>query len=242
MLLTLPALRIFGKQHLNLPTALLHFIPFVNNIRVPTRWVMMVSLLLPVVSFSALEAIWQPWLRPRWQTALSGLLLGMILVEYWPKPVHLTTANDIPAVYAEVTRLPGTTLFPVPFGLLDGNRQVGIVQTEQFFYQTQHHKKLPIGYLSRISPDVFASFQQDIVLGRLLALQTHPDTVLPVVCTPAQVQAFLRKYQPAAFVVHPNYQNQPVHRYLRQMLLPLGYSERLIDGYSLLWRPASEIR
>ncbi|AIZ62849.1 hypothetical protein PK28_02605 [Hymenobacter sp. DG25B] len=238
VLLTLPTLRVYGKNHLNLPTALLHFIPFINNIRVPTRWVMMVSLLLPVVSFSALEAIWQNRLPPRWQTALSGLLLGLVLLEYWPKPVHLTTARDIPAVYAEVARLPGTTLFPVPFGLLDGNRQIGVVQTEQFFYQTQHHKKLPIGYFSRVSPEVFARFQQDTVLRRLLAVQTHPDTIPPAVPTSAQVQAFLRKYQPAAFVVHPDYQNQPVHHYLRQILLPLGYVERQIDGYSLLWRPS----
>jgi hypothetical protein len=238
VLLTLPTLRVYGKQYLYPPTALLHFIPFINNIRVPTRWVMMVSLLLPVVSFSALEAIWQNRLPPRWQTALSGLLLGLVLLEYWPKPVHLTTARDIPAVYAEVARLPGTTLCPVPFGLLDGNRQIGVVQTEQFFYQTQHHKKLPSGYFSRVSPEVFAKFQQDTVLRRLLAVQTHPDTIPPAVPTSTQVQAFLRKYQPAAFVVHPDNRNQPVHHYMRQILLPLGYAERQIYGYSLLWRPS----
>ncbi|SHK11098.1 YfhO family protein [Hymenobacter psychrotolerans] len=234
VMLTLPTLRIYGKQRLNLPTGLLHFIPFFNNIRCPTRWVMMVGLLLPVVSFSALEALWRPRLRPALQTGLSVLLLGVVLFEYWPKPMHLTSTADVPAVYDEVAQLPGTTLFPIPFGIIDGYRKLGEVQTEQFFYQTRHHKKLPIGYFSRIKPEIFDAFRQDTVLGRLLTLQTRPDTLPPPLPTTTQVQTFLRTYQPAAFVVHPDYQNQPVHRYLCQMLAPLGYTERQIGGYLLL--------
>ena len=38
LMLTVPTLRIYGHDGLNLPTALLHFIPFFNNIRCPTRW------------------------------------------------------------------------------------------------------------------------------------------------------------------------------------------------------------
>ena len=148
--------------------------------------------------------------------------------------MHLTATTDIPAVYDAVARLPGSTLFPVPFGISDGHRMLGETHTEQFFYQTRHRKKLPIGYFSRIKPEIFAAFRQDAVLSRLLTLQTHPDTISPALPTRAQTQTFLRTYQPAAFVISPAYRNQPVHTYLRQLLQPHGYREQLVDGYVLL--------
>ncbi|WP_375434655.1 hypothetical protein [uncultured Hymenobacter sp.] len=237
VMLTLPTLRLNGQETLHLPTSALHFVPFLNNIRCPTRWVMMVGLFLPLVVFSGLEALWQSRLRPTQQTMLSLALLALMLFEYWPKPMHLTT-TDVPIVYDEVAKLPGTTLFPIPFGIIDGYRKIGEVQTEQFFYQTRHRKKLPIGYFSRIKPEIFTAFQQDTVLKRLLTLQTDPNTILPTQPTPSQTATFLRTYQPAAFVVDPTYRDTPVHLYLRQLLQPYGYREQVIGDYVLLAPPA----
>ncbi|HEX8425813.1 hypothetical protein [Hymenobacter sp.] len=237
MMLTLPTLRINGQETLHLPTCVLHFIPFFNNIRCPTRWVMMVGLFLPLVLFSRLEALWQPRLRPIQQMAASMALLAVIMIEYWPKAMHLTT-TDVPIVYEEVAKLPGSTLFPIPFGMIDGYRKIGEVQTEQFFYQAWHRKKLPTGYFSRIEPRIFTAFQQDIVVRRLLALQTYPNAIPPAQPTPTQVTAFLRRYEPAAFVIDPAYRELPVHVYLRQLLRPYGYREQVIGDYVLLAPPA----
>ncbi|UOQ66041.1 hypothetical protein [Hymenobacter volaticus] len=237
VMLTLPTLRIHGHETLNLPTSLLHYIPFFNNIRCPTRWVMMIGLFLPLVVFSTVEALWQFRLTPARQLMVSAVLMVVMLFEYWPKTMHFTTA-DIPIVYDEVAKLPGTTLFPIPFGVSDGYRMIGQVQTEQFFYQARHRKKMPIGYFARVRPAIFAAFQQDTVIKRLITLQTHPDTIPPALATPAQTSAFLRRYQPAAFVVDPGYRDKPVHLYLRQLLQPYGYHEQTIGDHVLLVPPA----
>ena len=238
LMFTVPALRIYGHDRLNLPTALLHFVPFFNNIRCPTRWIMMVGLLLPIVTFSALEAAW----RQRWsaisQTLFTALLAGVVLLEFWPKPYQRASNAVIPQVFKEVAALPGTTLVPIPLGILDGNRQVGRMESEHLFYQTLHHKKLPIGYLSRVSPTIFESLDREPVLHALLRVQMAPDTVPPPPPTARQVQAFLNTYDPAAFVIGPDYRNQPVHAYLRQLLQPYGYREQLVGGYVLLTPPA----
>jgi hypothetical protein len=238
LLFTVPTLRIYGHERLNLPTALIHFIPFFNNIRCPARWSMMVGLLLPIVTFSALEADWKTRLRPISQTVLSVLLMAVVLVEFWPRPYQRASAANIPAVYSKVAALPGTTLIPIPLGLLDGFRQVGKMQPEQMFYQTRHHKKMPIGYLSRLSADLFTSLNHDSVMHKLLGVQSRPDAKLPALPTVQQIQRFLHTYDPAAIVISPAYRNQPVHAYLRQMLEPYGYQEQLVGQYILLTPPA----
>ncbi|WP_201977656.1 glycosyltransferase family protein [Hymenobacter rubidus] len=238
LVLTVPTLRIHGYEELNMPTAVLHFVPFFNNIRCPTRWVMMIGLLLPIVTLSALEAAWRGRLRVSIQLAMSVLLAAVVLAEYWPQPYVLASAATIPPVFREVARLPGTTLIPIPLGIIDGFRQVGRMESEQMFYQTLHHKKLPIGYLSRLPPAYFASLDQQPVLHALLSVQTRPDSVQPAPPTAEQMEAFFRVYKPAAFVISPAYCKQPVHAYLRQLLLPYGYQERMVGDYALLVPPA----
>ncbi|MBJ6107452.1 hypothetical protein JAO73_00405 [Hymenobacter sp. BT523] len=238
VMLTLPATRVYGHDTLHLPTALLHFVPFFNNIRCPTRWVMMVGLLLPILTFSALEAAWKPRLHATSRTALSLLLVGLVLFEYWPRPYERTSRAAVPRVFHQVANLPGKTLIPVPLGIASGYREVGQFQREQLFYQTVHEKKVPIGFMARVPVEVFAGLQNDPVLGAVLFRQTKPDTIAPAPPTAPQVQAFLRQYDPAAFVINPAFREQPAHLFLRQLLRPYGYREQLVDGYVLLTPPA----
>jgi hypothetical protein len=234
-MLTLPALRVFGKELLRLPTGLLHYIPFFNNIRCPTRFVLFLSLVLPVVVFAALD----PWLRsrlhPAARWAVSLVLLLLIALEYQPTATPLLYAADVPAAYLRAAGLPGETVFPIPFGVLDGGRKLGQMNGNDLFYQTRHHKNLPGGYISRVPAEVFASFDRDPVLHALLTLQEHPDTTVAAP-SPAAVRTFLRTYQPAGFIIAPRFRNQPVHRYLRAAMLGQGYQEQVLDGYVLLGR------
>ncbi|MBF9143080.1 hypothetical protein [Hymenobacter properus] len=236
-MLTVPALRIYGHDRLHLPTALLHFIPFFNNIRCPTRWIMMVGLFLPILTFSALEAAWPARLHATARTALGLVLVGLVLFEYWPRPYDRSSRAAVPRVFHEVARMPGKTLIPVPLGASSGNRLLGQMKATSLFYQTVHHKKMPIGYLSRVSDEQFAALQNDPVLGGVLRRQIKPDTVAPAPPGPGQVQAFLRQYDPAAFVISPEFREQPAHLFLRQLLQPYGYREQLVDGYVLLTPP-----
>jgi hypothetical protein len=237
VLLTLPAMRVYGHDRLHPPTALLHFIPFINNIRCPTRWIMMVGLFLPILTFSALEAAWAQRLHATSRTLLGLLLAGLVLFEYWPKSYERTSAAAVPRVFHEVAKLPGKTMIPVPIGVSSGYRQVGHMLSEHLFYQTVHHKKVPVGFMARVPPEVFDALQNDPVLGALLLRQTKPDTIQPAPPAAPQVQAFLRQFDPAAFVINPDFRDQPAHLFLRQLLQPYGYREQLVDGYVLLTPP-----
>ncbi|WP_125419452.1 hypothetical protein [Hymenobacter rigui] len=233
-MLTVPTLRLYGHERLNLPTAFIHFVPFINNIRCPTRWVLYISLLLPLVCFSSLEAGWfGRW--PRGLQYAAGLVLAVGLgVEFWPKPYVRATAADVPAVYRYVANLPGESLISVPFGVQDGNRQIGLADPEQFLYQRWHQKKLLGGYLSRVKPERFAAVEDTPFLRALTHYQAHSGSEPNPPLSQAQVTAFLQRYRPAAFVLPPAFRQQAVHRFLRQALQPHGYQEKSIEGYVLL--------
>ncbi len=238
VLLTLPELRVFGQGGLRLPTGLLHYVPFFNNIRCPTRHVSFVALLLPLVAFGSVQAWLNARLRPMSQWVAATGLLAVVLLEFQPVTPSVRTVADVPRVYQVAATLPGATVFPVPFGLLDGYRQVGRMSPDELFNQTRHGKALPGAYISRIPAATFDAFGHYPVLGALLRAQTLPDTALPTRLTSAQVQAFLRTYQPAAFVVSPAYRNRPVHAYLQELVAPFGYTQQeVVDGYVLLYRP-----
>lgn len=237
-LLTLPTIKLLGHSILRSPTGLVHFVPFLNNIRCPTRHVMLLTLLLPLAAFLGLERWWAAHHRA-WRVPVVGLLALLLGLEFQPRPFPLIRVADVPAAYAVAATLPGPALYPIPVGLLDGYRQVGLGNPAELFYQTRHHKALPGGYISRVPAATFAAFYlADPVQHALLRAQLPPDSAQPAPPTLAQTQAFLRRCQPAAFVIHPEFRNAPVHQLLRRLLQPIGFSERVVGGCVLL-RPAS---
>ncbi|MDB5235595.1 MAG: hypothetical protein JWR44_2588 [Hymenobacter sp.] len=232
-LLTMPVIKLMGHTILRTPTGLVHYVPLLNNIRCPTRYVLLLSLLLPLATFIGLEKWWQQ--RPAgWRLPIAGLLALLIGLEFQPRPFPLIRTADVPAVYAAAASLPGRALYPIPVGLLDGYRQVGVANPTELFYQTRHHKALPGGYISRISAATFAAFEHNGPVQAALLRAQQPDSAQHAPPTTAQVRAFLQRYQPAAFVVHPDFRNAPVHQLLRQLLQPIGYTERDMGGYVLL--------
>ena len=231
--LTMPELRWQGHDLLRLPTSLVHYVPFLNNIRCPTRHVLLLSLLLPLAVSLGLDG----WLRQgpaaRGWAVAAALLVGVFL-EFQVLPYPLVRAAAVPAAYRVAARAPGAVLFPIPFGVQDGYHQLGQMDAADMFYQTQHHKAQPGGYLARVPAATFAAFRREPVLRALLLAQQHPDSLarLPPLA-PAQVRAFWARYRGAVFVVHPPFRGQPVHRLLRR-LLPAGYHEQVVAGYVVL--------
>jgi hypothetical protein len=231
VLLTMPELRWQGKDLLRMPTSIVHFVPFLNNIRCPVRYVMLASLLLPLVASIGLDGWLRRWPAPgRWVVA-GALLLG-VLVEFQPKAYPLIRANEVPVAYRVAAASSGSVLFPLPLGLLDGYRQVGHMDAQELFYQTVHGKALRGGYLSRVPTATFAAFAHEPVLRTLLVAQEHPDSLTLVPApTPAEVLAFRQRYPAAVFVVHPAQTGRPAHQLLQRWLLPAGYSEQVVPDY-----------
>jgi hypothetical protein len=241
VLLTMPELRWQGKDLLRMPTSIVHFVPFINNIRCPVRYVMLAGLLLPLAASIGLDG----WLR-RWpaagQWAVAGALLLGVFIEFQPMPRPLIRAAEVPAAYRVAAAGGSPVVFPIPLGLLDGYRQIGHMDAQELFYQTVHGQALRGGYLSRVPAATFAAFAHEPVLRTLLLAQEHPDSLaLQPAPTSAEVLAFRQRYPAAVFVVHPLQASQPAHQLLRRWLLPAGYTEQVVpsqEGNYVVLKPA----
>lgn len=234
LLITLPEGRIFGHRTLRPPTALLHFVPFLNNLRCPTRAVLLPALLLPLLTLRALARRSVVGQSPM----VGWICLAVALLEVWPRPYPHTRLTDASAANVAVATLsaPGAVL-AVPLGIRDGMRELGRFQMVDLLDQTYHHRPILGGYLSRLPPAQFAAFAADTVVARLLSLQADSTaTIRPP--TPVQVATFHRRYAPAALLLRLGYQSAAIQRLMKAVTAGRGFREkRLSDGTLLYYRP-----
>jgi hypothetical protein len=228
--ITMPEMSVFGKILFRNPTAMLHFVPFFNNIRCPTRAVVMLTLFQPIVCFYFLNL----WLvrKPALANVIPLVLLLVVFLEFQPKDYPLISKNNMPEAYKEVAKAKGEVLFVFPFGMRDGFQEKGQMVLNDLFYQTQHHKKMPGAYISRINPQEFDDFDKDPVMHAFVQMETD-STFLPQMPTVSERENFLKLYKPDIFLVTPRMRNPHIHTYLQQLLLP-EFGTRNV-GKFVLW-------
>ena len=139
-----PGLHVAGRAlPLPLPAALFYRLPFLDLLRSPGRFVVLVSLCLAVVSAAGVIALWR---RARWRRRAGGLvaaLSALSLFENLAAPYPLAS-TDVPSVYHAMALERGRgALLELP---LDG------VFPERMLHQTRHGKPVLGGYLARGEP------------------------------------------------------------------------------------------
>lgn len=150
------------------PWAVLRYVPVIGLARTPTRFTVMLTLVVAVLAASALT-----WLgrqapgRRRVLVAGAGLLL---CAELWsaPRPIY---SAAIPRIYATVAAEPGDLrVLQLPFGIRDGTSSVGNFNARTMYFQTAHGKPLVGGYLSRVSNRRRSEVRGDDTLDALIVL------------------------------------------------------------------------
>ena len=230
-LITMPEMSVFNKIWFRMPTALLHFIPFFNNIRCPTRAVVMLTLFLPIVCFYFLNN-WLLLKNNLWQKTIPVLLLLVIFLEFQPRATPLITKANMPAAYAEVAKTEGEVAFILPIGIRDGFQEKGRMVLNDLFYQTLHGKKMPGAYISRIDQKAFDAFDKDPVMHALVQLSAD-STFLPQNPSVSEKQQFFAKFKPDVFLLTPRVKNPNAEAYL-QALLSGKFQPKKMGKY-ILW-------
>lgn len=195
--LCFPVLKIFGHTLLKLPTALLHYIPFLNNIRVPTRWGILLYLFLSLF----LVRVWFVHLNKKHNTLVALALLLLCVIEYRPKPYALFPTKDYGTTAEWIKSQKGEVLLTLPFGVRDGYKMIGEQDNRQLYAQTLHGKKLIGGYFSRVSDTVFTFYENDPLCRALFSLM-EKDTALPVL---QDYSGFFEKFHPDLLFVREDY-------------------------------------
>lgn len=141
-----------------LPYLLLHYIPFVNGVRVPSRFTELLVFALTVLAGYGLSAICSRVKTRPWRAALVGVLLVGVAVEVasTPFPVAGTKA---PSIYSEIGAVHG------PFVVLELPLDWRIIKYH--YYQTIHGKRMLVGHPVR-SRDKYSAYPEGLPLISVL--------------------------------------------------------------------------
>lgn len=231
--LVLPRISIGTINLLYTPTAIMHFIPFLNNIRCNTRAVMMICLILPIVGSYAWLHVTQSKKSVLYTTLIPLGFLFFLMLETKPKKYSMVIENKIPAIYTDIKNHSNQTLTIMPGGVMDGLKHVGNFNNLDHYYQTYHTKKITAGYLSRVSEDVFESYLSDSIMYQIIQYSASPNAPLhPVDST--ELDLFYKKFKTDMFLIKPEYRNKNAEIYIRSLLKGQTHEEIEKDGYLLI--------
>ena len=156
-MLCIPALKVYGKEIFNLPTSVLHFVPFFNHVHVPPRFVLMLGLVLPI-------SVALPFALNKGLKWLPIALFFVLLIEFLPQKHSLLQRQNMPAWVPKVKNSKAEVLVPIPTGLRDGLRGYGSFNSNHLYYQLEHQKPIVGGYLSRLPLSTYEVYKTTLGL------------------------------------------------------------------------------
>lgn len=230
--LLFPQIQVAGHRILHPITAALHYIPFFNNVRVPTRFVLMLQLLLPLIALAALQIV----LRVRgraWRIGIPAAVLLVCGVEYRTTAQQMYAKSEVPKIYHQLAKVDSEVLLPIPFGLRDGMTHLGAHHAEEPVLQTIHRKTVMGGYISRIPEATFDYYQSDTACVRLMRLFEDSTLSYPPP-TELERKAFFSHFSPDCFLIQPEWRGSHAEAYLFDLIAYRRLSRIEEDGYLLL--------
>lgn len=217
-----PFPRILGKgiKLIPLPYHLIMRTPILSNLRVPSRFAIMVRLSLAVLAAFSCRHLLKRFKGGAWRALVFLGITLIVTFEYLAIPLS-TFRTSAPRIYEEVAKETGMfTLLEIPLGRTSsGYMGLGEFPPSFLFYQTVHEKKLIGGFISRVPDSKIQALAARPLLRRILELQGEklaPDTAEDRSDrAPLDDLAVL---QVRYVIIHPPFSQAPVRDYVETTL------------------------
>jgi hypothetical protein len=218
-----------GIRSIPLPYQFIMRTPFLNNLRVPSRFDIMLMLCLAVLAaYSCRDLLARFQGECARACAFAGAAL-VITLEYLAIPFP-TFAAIVPGIYGQIGKDPGEfTVLEVPLGRSSGTSwSIGKVSASSPLYQTAHGKKLFGGYnIARVREPRIRALGAHPVLRKVLDLQEGRATGSPsgdrdLRRIDNELEALGVRY----VIIHPPFHRSPVREYV-EAVFPV---EKISDG------------
>ena len=156
------------NTHVPGPWAFLRYVPVLGLARTPSRFSIVVALMVAILFAAALAWAGRRW--PHRRRTIVAAAAALLIVELLPAPRPLYSAA-VPAIYRRIAPAPADVrVLELPFGIRDGTSSVGNFTARSQYFQTVHGKPLIGGYLSRVSRRRFTDTRRDPMLDALIWL------------------------------------------------------------------------
>ena len=232
-LITLPSIKVNGIRIIYAPTAILHFIPFFNNLRCNTRILELITLVLPLSTAIMLSNFLQNKTSVLIKYVLPIIFIGLTIMDLKPTPYTIMDTKSIPAIYDDVKESNGTVLTPIPTGVADGLRHDGKFMSLYQFYQTFHQKKLSGGYISRVPESTFEYYEKDSVMHTILSLSKNMNTPFKIPSI-SEKENYYRNFKTDMFLIEPSYRNSNAETYIDELIKNKKHYSILKNNYRLI--------
>lgn len=226
MLFSLPILKVAGHFFFYLPTAILHYVPFFNNVRVITRIFVLFSLVFPIV------VVWfyHHTASFKYKNAIPIIVLLLLLVEFKAPHYDVIDKKQIPGEVYAVKEMAGDVVLPMPVGIRDGFNQIGTNNSDMLVYQTVFDKKMIGGYTARITGDVEKRYTEDVVMNQLMKLSEdrRADYTLP---STYEVNKFYKMFNPDIILMDATYTETKAEEFIRTLVEKgeqVGYKTKIV--------------
>jgi len=168
LLVTLPVIKIGGKDLFYNFTSIVHYIPFVNNVRAPDRFILLffVTASLFICRVIFLQTNYSKGRRK--YAAFALMLLVWFYLDH--EQVHMKVVEQ-PLASKVLKECRGKTVLMLPFGIRDGYQQFGDFDGSQVLLQTRYGFKMPSGYLSRLSDDTWEYYKSNELYRNIVNVQ-----------------------------------------------------------------------
>jgi hypothetical protein len=232
-LITMPVIRLdwFGSiKTFYPPTAILHFVPVINNLRCPTRFINIIMLIAPIVVFYSLEQLKIRKFDGIIKRMLALILLVILFFEYFPNKYAYMDYFSIPKVYYELKDKPGKSVLVYPLGLRDGYKLDGRFDLKTMQYQTIHRKKVMGGYISRCEDWIWYVHYKNPFTNTLIQMEKDTAFIPPKADYIAAIKSLNLDY----IIIPKEYKNEKAALFLYSSVTPLVTRIEDFDGSLLM--------
>ena len=149
-----PVIKILGREIIGGPYGWLYsWVPGFQNLRVPSRFAVLMMLGLAVLSGWGVRLLLEKWQRPWRKTAGTGILALLVLADYASFPIPLAKVNvgdRVPKIYKAVRELPRqASLVELPMPAQDWDESE---EAAPVYYSIFHWKNIVNGYSGYAPP------------------------------------------------------------------------------------------
>ncbi len=222
----------FGNRFIFMPQYVFKFIPILNNVRLPSRFVVLVSLCIILISGYGLKYILE---KCKKKITITFLLSFLILLENLCLPFPLNQEFKIPLVYKEISQEKESfTILEVPFCVYSGAKILGYYYSPPQYYQIFHKKNILGGNLGRIPEFIYEYYQKLPFVSSIIKLQagkkiTNQERVLDQEYFLELVHFLNLKY----IIIHKEFVGSIVHNYIESLIKDKVIKKEYPDGFIL---------
>lgn len=193
LILCFPVIRIGHQELWYMPNALFHFIPFINNLREPSRFMEMWIWTSYIAAFIVLDQqMNRTGFHRVWVILLFSIIIGAEIYVNAKKNLQWTKPNEFAFKQMKENKNTWISLngvsrignnsearLNIPFGIKDGFSEWGLFDERFYLYQVSTSTKLCSGYFSRIPRIYKERLKENTILRGVIDAQDGKNGYVP---------------------------------------------------------------